>query len=240
VVTIDFRRSIVPTVQVSTTTELAEKVGFWFCAVDVRGILPTNWQADILRIAETAAVAKTIVPTSVTSRESSTDLKLPVLTVGGRILRERLPWLDELYRGHFRDLAQLICSEPVATALDARYAVNLNIQRGPTMRYECHVDSNPIEGLLYVTDNSPGTGGELVVARRSASIGVQQVALDAIRIYPTSGLLYFFDARRFPHYVEPLSCSDAKRVVIAMNYYTPSSPESARPRDLNKHLFGED
>jgi len=29
-------------------------------------------------------------------------------------------------------------------------------------------------------------------------------------------------------------------VVAVMHFYTVSSPESTRPRELNRHLFGED
>ncbi len=47
-------------------------------------------------------------------------------------------------------------------ARDDRYGVVLNVQRGPTMRFECHVDSNPLTGLLFCT-KSPGGGGGLVL-----------------------------------------------------------------------------
>jgi hypothetical protein len=30
------------------------------------------------------------------------------------------------------------------------------------------------------------------------------------------------------------------RVVAVMNYYTKSYPESTRPKELNRHLFGND
>jgi hypothetical protein len=29
------------------------------------------------------------------------------------------------------------------------------------------------------------------------------------------------------------------RVLAVMNYYTESCPESARPRELNRHLYGD-
>ena len=68
------------------------------------------------------------------------------------------------YRGLFLDLAQEVVSvERVTTARDARYGVVLNVQRGPDMRFECHVDSNPLTGLLFCTDH-PAGGGELVFA----------------------------------------------------------------------------
>jgi hypothetical protein len=55
-----------------------------------------------------------------------------------------------------------------------------------------------------------------------------------------SGHLIFFDARRHPHYVRPLSSISDVRIVANMNFYTSSSPESMRPRGLNRHLYGEE
>ena len=39
------------------------------------------------------------------------------------------------------------------SARDKRYGIVLNVQRGTTMRFECHVDSNPLTGLLFYTDH---------------------------------------------------------------------------------------
>ena len=52
--------------------------------------------------------------------------------------------------------------QKIYPADDQRYAILMNVQEG-TDRYECHVDTNPVEALLYVTDHPQGTGGELVV-----------------------------------------------------------------------------
>ena len=156
------------------------------------------------------------------------------------MIRAGLPWLFDLYRGVFRDLGQPYTDELLSVATDDRYAVNLNVQEGRSMRYECHIDSNPVEGLLYVTSHPPGTGGELVVSNRTHVLGPAEIDDDCVRIYPSAGQLYFFDAREFPHYVAPL-CDDRDiRIVMAMNYYTPSCTESDRPKDLNRHLFGEE
>ncbi|WP_353895552.1 2OG-Fe(II) oxygenase [Glycomyces tritici] len=108
------------------------------------------------------------------------------------------------------------------------------------MRYEAHVDSNPLQGLLYVTDHPPGAGGELVVAQCYDASGITQIEENSAQIYPKAGYLVLFDARKHAHYVRSLRSSDAVRVVAAMNFYTPDSPESSRPTDLTKHLFGDD
>jgi len=206
---------------------------------DVDTLLPPGWQKDVLDVARTRRHERVLVPTSVTSREASNELRIPVMTVGGLDVRAELPWLAELYEGLFLELGQQCVAEPLSTAVDDRYGVVLNVQVGTAMRYECHVDSNPLEGLLYVTGHPKGSGGELVVANDPSAEGVAEIEADASVVYPEEGQLVFFDAREFPHYVRPLR-QPGIRVVAAMNFYTPSCPESMRPRDLNKHLFGED
>jgi hypothetical protein len=201
--------------------------------------LPQKWDEQIISFAAKNAVARTLTPTSVTSREASRELKIPVLTVGGKKIKEGLAWLFDLYRGTFRDIGQTCVDEPLVPATDERYAINLNIQRGTDMRYEGHIDSNPLEGLLYVTTHPPGTGGELVVCNRADAVGVEGITQDCKRIHPEKGKLIFFDARDHPHLVTPLRDASSVRVVVTMNYYVPSCPESSRPKDLNRHLFGE-
>ncbi len=206
---------------------------------DVEDLLPRSWREELLELAQQQATHRTLRPRSVTSREGDRDLALPVITVGGRVLREHVPWLASLYEGFFREFAATCSSEPVRTAVDDRYGINLNVQRGRTMRYECHVDSNPVEGLLYVTDHPRSEGGELVVANHPGATSVEEVDRDCSVLHPVAGRLVFFDARQFAHYVRPLRDDGAVRAVVAMNFYTPSSPESSRPADLNDHLFGE-
>lgn len=209
---------------------------FWYKEFDATADLPLGWQQSIIEVADQDAKFKIIVASSVTSRELTKHVRIPVFTVGGRVIQSRLPWLLDLYRGRFRDIAQTLTSETVSVADDLRYAVNLNVQRGIDMRYECHVDSNPIEGLLYVTDHPPGKGGELVVAKNTHSRGEEAISANATRIYPKAGKLVFFDARAHPHFVASLTHPLEERVVVAMNFYTPSCPESSRPADLNHHL----
>lgn len=207
---------------------------------DFSGNMPNNWQKEIISFAMENAVSRTIIPTSVTSREASVSIQIPVLTVGGKTIKTKLPWLYDLYEGEFRDIGQTCVAEPLSVAEDARYAINLNVQRGTEMRYECHIDSNPLEGLLYVTSHPKGSGGELVVSNRPSAIGVEEISEDCEIIYPESGKLIFFDAREHPHYVAGLKDDLAIRVAVTMNFYTSSCPESARPKDLNKHLFGSE
>ena len=191
-----------------------------------------------MTVADRYAAQRTLLPTSVTSRESSAELEIPVLTVGGEKVRSELPWLYDLYHDRLRELAQVLTDEPVTVASDVRYGINLNVQRGQMMRYECHVDSNPIQGMLYFTDHPPGTGGELVVSNLGDVSGRDAVDADAAQIHPVAGHLVLFDARHHTHYVRGTEANGGLRVAAAMNFYTQSAPESERPQDLNRHLFG--
>lgn len=209
---------------------------FVWHSFDARRILPSNFEDQIFQVANEFSKAKKIIPTSVTSREASDVKELPVLTVEGLVVREQLPWLAELYENEFRELGQRCEPEPVVTAKDERYALNLNIQRGKAMRYEAHVDSNPLQGLLYITSHPESSGGELVVGNRLDASSVDEIEADSTRVYPVRGHLIFFNASKHSHYVAPLKSDSATRIVVAMNYYTPSNPEDARPADLNDHL----
>ncbi len=211
----------------------------WTC-IDMNGLLPTDWQSDIACAAAHLRKSRDLVPTSVTSREGSGVATIPVMTVGGVTVKENLPWLYDLYHGLFLDFAEETAGETVVTAGDDRYGLVLNVQEGHSMRYECHVDSNPLEGILYCTSHPAGSGGELVVANSTEASDVESVEADASVVYPTAGNLTLFDARHFAHYVRPLRDDHAVRIVAAMNFYTAASPESHRPPDLNRHLFGHD
>jgi hypothetical protein len=69
---------------------------------------------------------------------------------------------------------------------------------------------------------------------------VAGIERDCSVIRPHAGHLIFFDARRYPHYSRPLTADNDMRIAAVMNFYTESCPESARPRELNRHLYGQD
>ena len=143
------------------------------------------------------------------------------------------------YREGILELAASTLAEPVRPAADERYGVVLNIQRGTEMRFECHIDSNPLTGLLFLTDHAEDAGGELVFAHDPDADSVAAVERDRTVIRPRAGLLIFFDGRRHPHYARALRSESDVRVVAVMNYYTESYPESTRPAELNRHLYGD-
>jgi hypothetical protein len=209
---------------------------FSWLSFDVSSAMPPDWRDEIEKVARNDRITKRLVPPHSTSREAGDVTSIQVMTVPGITVWERLPWLIDLYRGQFRGLYEEATGRRLYTTEDRRYAVVMNVQEGVD-RYECHVDTNPIEGLLYVTDHPIGSGGELVVANNVDARSVEEVDEDCSVVYPTSGQLVFFDARRFPHYVRALRRS-ALRVAVGMNYYTDDCPEETRPQDLNDYLYG--
>ncbi len=210
---------------------------FRWTTFDLNECLPAGWQEDIQKVA-TDADFHEFPRTPILSREAIEVQRIPRGRVHAAQVRDRLPWLYRGYRGEFRDMAAAACEEPVAAAKDDRYGVVLNVQRGTTMRFECHIDSNPLTGVLFCTDHA--SGGELVFANNAGATDIAAVEQDCSVIRPHSGHVIFFDARRHPHYARPLIAPSDLRIVAVMNFYTESCPESTRPSALNRHLYGDD
>lgn len=211
--------------------------GFNWTTFDLTSQLPEDWDRDIIETAADADVRE-FPRTPILSREAA---DVPYI-LRGRVHADRvqdvLPWLYHLYRTDFLELARLAwAKEPVIPARDDRYGIVLNVQRGTTMRFECHVDSNPLTGLLFCTDHL--AGGELVFAHGKDATDVGAVERACSVIQPRAGQLIFFDGRDYAHYARPLMSGSDMRVVAVMNYYTESCPESTRPRELNRHRFGD-
>ncbi len=209
---------------------------FCWTTFDVASRLPENWHADVSAVAREADF-RDFPPTPILSREAADVPHITRGRVPAETVQQCLPWLYKLYRSEFLDLAAQTRAEPVEPALDDRYGIVLNVQRGNTMRFECHVDSNPLTGLLFLTDH-PAGGGELVVGHDPAAVGVEALEQDGSVIPPHAGQLIFFDGQTYPHYARMLRAEADLRVVAVMNFYTESCPESTRPAELNLHRFG--
>jgi 2-oxoglutarate-Fe(II)-dependent oxygenase superfamily protein len=207
---------------------------FRWTTFDVTGSLPVNWQREITMVAADADFRQ-FPRTPVLSREAPEVPHIARGRVHADQVRERLPWLYGAYRTDFLALAGQACAQSVAAARDDRYGIVLNVQQGTAMRFECHVDSNPLTGLLFCTDHS--SGGELVVAHDPVAADVAAVERNCSVIRPHAGHLIFFDAREHAHYARPLTEASGTRIVAVMNFYTESWPESTRPPELNKHLY---
>jgi hypothetical protein len=212
--------------------------GFRWTTFDLTGRLPANWQQEIAAVAAAEAEFREFPRTPSLSREASDVHVISRGRLHAGDLRHNLPWLYGFYRGLFLDLArEMACDEPVTTARDDRYGIVLNVQRGTTMRFECHIDSNPLTGLLFCTDHPAGAGGELVFAHNRAAAEVGAVDRDCSVIRPYAGHLIFFDGRDYPHYARPLTSEPDVRIVAVMNFYTPSCPESTRPPGPARRMF---
>ena len=203
---------------------------------DLASRLPDGWQQEL---ADAAAGAdfRSFPRTPILTREPASVRSISRGRLHAADVRQRLPWLYESYRGYFLELASEVSTESVLAALDDRYGIVLNVQRGTTMRFECHVDSNPLTGLLFCTDHHAGAGGELVFAHDPAAADTNAVERACSVIRPQAGHLIFFDGRTHPHYARPLTNESQLRIVAVMNFYTMSCPESTRPPELNRHLF---
>lgn len=216
-----------------------ERRAFRWTTFDLTSQLPSHWQQAI-EAAATDAHFGDFPRTLHLSREGEDVTHIYRGRVHADQVRQRLPWLYDLYLRHFTRLANETCAEEVVPALDHRYGLRLNVQRGTEMRFECHVDSNPLTGLLFCTDHPVGSGGELVFGHDPAAADVAAVERDCSVVRPHAGHLIFFEGREYPHYARPLTSGSDIRVVAVMNYYTASYPESTRPPELNRYLFGED
>ena len=212
---------------------------FTWSSFDVTALLPVGWQQELVDLAQRASTHRQIVPPHPTSREAVDVTSVAVQGVSAATLRDEAPWLSELYENEFRHLAQRCSAEEVVVAKGKRHTVVLNVQSGVGMRYECHVDTNPVQGMLYVTSHLSGSGGELVVANRLDAHSVAEIEADCSTIYPIAGHFLVFDGRSHPHFIRSLTATGGLRVAAAMNYYTPSSPEEQRPSDLDDYLVGE-
>jgi 2OG-Fe(II) oxygenase superfamily len=209
---------------------------FRWTTFDLNDWLPAGWQLDVAATAEAAEV-RAFPRTPVISRESQGVRQVARGRVHAEQVSYHLPWLVKAYRNELLELATEVSAEPVSAAQDDRYGVVLNVQRGTGMRFECHVDSNPLTGLLFCTDHQ--SGGELVVSNEAEAEGVAEIDRNCSVIRPHAGHLIFFDARRYPHYARALTADSETRIVAVMNFYTESCPESTRPRELNRHLYGD-
>ena len=209
---------------------------FRWTTFDLSDWLPPGWQLDVAAAAEAAEV-RAFPRTPVISRESQGVQQVARGRVHAEQVSYHLPWLVKAYRNELLELATEVSAEPVSAAQDDRYGVVLNVQHGTGMRFECHVDSNPLTGLLFCTDHQ--SGGELVFSNETEAEGVADIDRNCSVIRPHAGHLIFFDARRYPHYARALTADSETRIVAVMNFYTESCPESTRPRELNRHLYGD-
>jgi hypothetical protein len=108
-----------------------------------------------------------------------------------------------------------------------RSSITLNLLRGQGSRYERHVDTNSITGLLFANSLTQDDGGALRLYYPDSP---------PVNVYPKEGTLLLFDARWVPHEVMPL-LRNAMRLSIPMNYFLSTDIE-VRPEYLDDYIFG--
>ncbi len=192
-----------------------------------QGLLPEGWQAKITEVIRDVGYLTVLTGDSATSREKNASVSIEVVVADGRSVKSALPWLWELYAGEFMEFAAKAFARRLYPANDVRSAVNVNSISGVDGRYEWHVDSNPVTGLLFVSELGVSDGGALVFRDRVRK-------LNAI-VRPRPGRFLCFDARDIPHRVAPLR-KEIQRISVPMNYYE-SSTDQPRPGDLDEKLY---
>lgn len=189
------------------------------------GLLPDDWVQQVAKVANDQSIRTVLDGRSVTSREPSDIEPIEVYVVTGETIKNKLPWLYDLYRGELLKFASQIKNTKVVSSQDLQSGININLLRGKGSRYEWHVDSNPVTGLLFVTTHEVGDGGELIF----------KVQDEKVTVHPKSGTFIVFDAREIPHTVTPL-INSFQRISIPMNYYF-SQVDQERPEDLTSYLY---
>ena len=193
--------------------------------LDALGLLPSNWVSEIQRTVDSHRADTLTNGTSMTSREPSGSSPITVRVVPGDAVKEVLPWLHELYVGPMVSMAEEFAQTKLYSANDVRSGVNINLLTGHGARYERHVDSNPMTGLLFVSTLEPEQGGSLVFEADSGDQVVQ----------PKSGIFLAFNATNIVHYVAPLQ-GNVQRISVPVNFYL-SRDDQPRPSDLDEYLY---
>jgi 2OG-Fe(II) oxygenase superfamily len=193
-------------------------------------------EAGLIDDASIAAVTRTVLhhgQRSVLRGGSTTSLEPKGINLWYRLLDGEqigrlLPWLDELYRGPICALAGALTRRKTVPSWDGRSGINVNLLEGIGSRYEWHVDSNPLTGVLYLTDFHEKWGGRLLFRDAHG---------DDTAISGTQGDLFVFDARHHAHAVERLR-TWAPRVSVPMNFFEHGT-SYRRPVDLDSYLYAD-
>jgi hypothetical protein len=196
--------------------------------------LPVGWDQDILECSRVHRELRYLGGESATSRQrqlgNAADFVVGV--VQGKVVADELPWLVDFYRGAVLNLANGLSLGDFVCSSDIRSAININ-SIAPGNGYEWHVDTNPLTGLLFVTDQPKGSGGELVF--RSDPVTRPDEWWE-LTVHPRFGDLLLFDAREAAHNVCPV-LGASERISAPMNFYF-ADQDAARPDDLDTYLYG--
>jgi len=189
--------------------------------------LPQSWDEQILEVSTLYSKCIHLDGKSSTSREPVDTQGVNCNVVSGEIVYQKIRWLYDLYRNQFAELAFRVNEGEILLSTEINTGVNINVISGMGARYEWHIDTNPLTGILFVTSHSDEDGGQLLFKTLSGDHLVT----------PKSGMFILFDAREIPHTVLPLK-KEIRRISIPMNYYTPEfTLEKVRPADLSSYCL---
>lgn len=189
------------------------------------GLLPKNWNLHIKKVAEKYSYYVKLDGKSSTSREPEDTKGAEVFVVEGDVIADKLNWLHNLYQKEFLDFANKNFNGLYDFSENLKSGTNINLLKGKNARYEWHVDSNPLTGVLFVTTHKKNDGGELVF----------KLPTETLTVYPKSGTLILFDAREIPHTVLPLQ-KEGIRVSVPLNFYNRGQVQT-RPDDLDSYIY---
>lgn len=203
-------------------------------AAEISSLLPSGWQAEIQAVVSLHGFHSKLDGGSVTSRDGvfQAQESSQITVVDGRAAAAGVPWLLDVYRGPILDMANALGLGRYRPSQAIHSAVNINCQRDGE-RYEWHVDSNPLTGLLFASTLDAGQGGQLVFREDPLASGSSEDW--ELRIRPRLGVLHLYDARAVAHTVEPV-LGDRMRLSIPMNFYFANDSEH-RPGDLDDYLY---
>jgi hypothetical protein len=172
------------------------------------GLLPVDWQQQVMELSDAFSKRYHLDGKHASSREPEGTEGMDVYMVEGDVVFQKANWLYNLYANELLTLANNTLIEEYVISDNLISSVTFNSLRGRGGRYELHVDSNPLTGLLFATTHPKGTGGELVFREKDTPIYINPVCGDFI----------LFDARNIPHEVLPL-LNEGVRISIPMNYF---------------------
>ncbi len=188
--------------------------------------LPKGWQRQVRNVVRECGFNTVLTGSGSTSRETRENQQMAVRVADGRAVKDRLPWLWDLYNGLLKDFCATSFGRPIFPANLLHTAVNINQLAGRGAQYEWHVDSNPVTGVLFTTNSGNGLGGSLVFRHQSGQRAI---------VRPRAGTFVCFDARQIEHRVAPLR-RHGERISVPMNFYD-SATDQPRPSDLDPQIY---
>lgn len=188
-------------------------------------------EADLdraLSVAETHAHRVSLDGTQPSSTMENPDVALEYFVADGLVVAAQLPVIMTMYRELIPAFTQTYIGLEIVPSRFERSSITLNLLRGEGCRYEKHVDSNSVTGLLFASTLTPEDGGALRLHYPGA---------EPLDIYPSRGTFLLYDARWVPHEVMPL-LRDTVRLSMPMNYFLKTDIE-VRQEHLDDYIFGD-